>query len=62
MTSKTIRFVGASRVNHLVSPFFFNRTFKLTPKERQSALIYAKAPRAEDATSFMVSLTLFLNL
>lgn len=55
MTSKTIRFVGASRVNHLVLPFFFNRTFKLTPKERQRALLYAETAREEVRSRFRSS-------
>lgn len=46
MTQKTIRFVGASRVNHLVLPFFFNRTFPLSPRARQRALRYAEEATA----------------
>ena len=41
MTQKTIRFVGASRVNQAVLPFFFNRAISLTPSVRRRLFKYA---------------------
>lgn len=40
MSKETIRFVGASCVNNLVLPFFFNRAFSLTSSERKRAFLY----------------------
>lgn len=48
MTQKTIpiQFIGASSTNTLPLPFFFNRSFPLSPEEAQRALTYAAQAKA----------------